>query len=74
MKKLLTLLLTLTILAGTLGACKPADNNPATSSSDPGASQTETSEEVSGGWLSYHVLTDDNLEDVLKILASKLNK
>ena len=47
MKKLLTLLLTLTILAGTLGACKPADNNPATSSSDPGASQTETSEEVS---------------------------
>jgi len=27
-----------------------------------------------GGWLSYRVLTDDNLDDVLKILASKLNK
>ena len=27
-----------------------------------------------GGWLSYRVLTDDNLEDVLKILAYKLNK
>ena len=27
-----------------------------------------------GGWLSYRVLTDDNLNDALKILASKLNK
>ena len=44
MKKLLTLLLTLTILAGTLGACKPADNNPVTSSSDPGTSKPEQPE------------------------------
>ena len=27
-----------------------------------------------GGWLSYRVLTDDNLDDLLKILASKLNR
>lgn len=27
-----------------------------------------------GGWLSYRVLTDDNLEDVIKIITSKLNK
>ena len=27
-----------------------------------------------GGWLSYRVLTDDNLDDVLKILAYKLNR
>ena len=27
-----------------------------------------------GGWLSYRVLTDDNLDDVLKILSAKLDK
>jgi len=27
-----------------------------------------------GSWLSYRVKTDNNLDDVLKILASKLNK